>query len=104
MEPSRRRKLAEAVAEAAAEVHELRAVAASAGRLVRQHQHSQQRAVSRRLLTVLLVYHITGHMGWSMIAATALGIAELYVAGTGTEASPAQPQLSFLGSCCLRAL
>ena len=90
--------LADAVAEAAAEVHELRSVAASAARLVRHHQHSQRRANERRLLTVLLVYHITGHMGWCMMAATALGIAELYVAGTGTEASPPQPQLPFLGA------
>ena len=98
MEPSRRRRLADAVAEAAAEVHELRGVAASAARLVREHQHSQQRAVSRRLLTVLLVYRITGHMGWCMMAAKALGIAELYVAGTGTEVSPPQPELPFLGA------
>ena len=79
-------------------MHELRGVAASAARLVREHQRSQQRAVSRRLLTVLWVYRITGHMGWCMMAATALGIAELYVAGTGTEASPPLPELPALGA------
>jgi len=87
----------EAVPEAAAEVHDSCAVGASAGRLLRQHQRSDQRSVSHRLLMVLLVYHGTGQIDWCMMAATALGIANL-ICGRHWDGGVAPPASApFLG-------